>query len=213
MEMCQSPLIPRLGAGEDEARGGGVEVQARHRPVVVWVAHEQRRALAGEQGAAIVYTCTISKHSKIQWPCQGGGCGDCVPLHQEQAYRDRVARPRDEGAGECVHVHHEQTVRERAARPGIRVQRVYIGAIRVQANISETTGAALPVRGCHSRRLPSKDPVATVLPSGENPPHNTELECPLNTCEQGRVNNDRHVTRIKSARHVTGCHLTQELRI
>jgi len=58
-----------------------------------------------------------------------------------------------------------------------------------------------PVRGCHSRSDPSNDPVATVLPSGENPPHNTELECPLNTCVQGQVNHD-------DDRHVISCQLT-----
>ena len=39
-----------------------------------------------------------------------------------------------------------------------------------------------PVRGCQTRSEPSCDPVATVFPSGENPPHMTLLECPLNTC-------------------------------
>ena len=59
---------------------------------------------------------------------------------------------------------------------------------------------------------PSQEPVTTCLPSGENPPHSTELLCPANTCINSAFS-AFHIHAVKSSDPASstlplGCHRT-----
>ena len=69
-----------------------------------------------------------------------------------------------------------------------------------------------PVRGAQSRSEPSNEPVATVFPSGENPPQETDALCPANTCISA-PSAAFHIHAVKSSDPASstlplGCHRT-----